>query len=138
MEDITQKAEGVFGFEMKRSITSLFKHHLQSIEDLRYNHQLALDNLKKEWKNSTGNDIPEHVLKDFNYLDFDRFSQIRKRTLDRGNESIRDLEKVLENFTISLKDNSKLTGNRPNVIQESIVRKLDENGIRAEHKINKV
>jgi len=138
MEENLQTASGVLGFEVKRSITSLFKHHLQLIEDIRYNHQIALDNLKKEWENSTGETVPMRILKDFNYLDFDRFSQARKRTLDRGNEAIRDLEKILENFEISLKDNNKLIGARPNVIQESIVVTGDENGVRTKHQVNKV
>ena len=39
-----------------------------------------------------------------NYLDFTRYSLLRKRILDNGNEGVRDLENFLDNFAFSLKN----------------------------------
>jgi hypothetical protein len=83
--------------ETKRIITKLFKYYLSSLEDLRYQHQLALDRLK--------DDLSPEQVEILNYLDFNRYSLIRKRILDNGNETIRDLHNFLENFDIKLKDN---------------------------------
>ena len=77
--------------ESKRMITKLFKHYLSSLEELRYQHQLAVDRLKGVFS-------PEQI-EIINYLDFHRYSMIRKRVLDNGNETIRDLHNFLENLS---------------------------------------
>lgn len=85
------------GAESKRIITKLFKYYLSSLEDLRYQHQIALDRLSPKLS-------PEEI-EILNYLDFHRYSMVRKRILDNGNETIRDLHNFLENFDFELKDN---------------------------------
>jgi hypothetical protein len=84
--------------ESGRLITKLFKQYLGSLEDLRYQHEVALDRLKETL-------TPEQV-EVLNYLDFHRYSMVRKRTLDNGNEIIRDLHNFLENFDVHLKNNT--------------------------------
>ena len=84
--------------ESGRLITKLFKQYLSSLEDLRFQHEVALDRLKDTL-------TPEQV-EILNYLDFHRYSMIRKRTLDHGNEIIRDLHNFLENFDVHLKNNT--------------------------------
>ena len=71
---------------------------------MRYQHQVALDRLKNELS-------PEQI-EILNYLDFHRYSMIRKRTLDYGNETIRDLHNFLENFEVNTKNNT-LNKNKP-------------------------
>tara|TARA_R100000808_G_C2149463_1_gene157861 strand:+ start:353 stop:673 length:321 start_codon:yes stop_codon:yes gene_type:complete len=83
--------------ESKRIITKLFKNYLSSLEDLRYQHQLSIDRLK--------DDLSPEQIEILNYLDFHRYSLIRKRVLDNGNETIRDMHNFLENFNIELNDN---------------------------------
>tara|TARA_R110002110_G_scaffold372694_2_gene582716 strand:+ start:110 stop:430 length:321 start_codon:yes stop_codon:yes gene_type:complete len=83
--------------ESKRIITKLFKCYLSSLEDLRYQHQLSIDRL--------GEDLSSEQIEVLNYLDFHRYSLIRKRVLDNGNETIRDMHNFLENFDIELNDN---------------------------------
>jgi len=83
--------------ESKRMITKLFKYYLSSLEELRYQHQVAIDRLKADFS-------PEQI-EIINYLDFHRYSMIRKRILDNGNETIRDLHNFLENFDFKLNDN---------------------------------
>jgi len=82
--------------ESKRLITKIFKTQLMVLEDLRYQHQDALDNLK-------GHLTPEQI-GSLNYLDFTRYSLLRKRVLDNGNEGLRDLENFLDNFVFELKN----------------------------------
>ena len=83
--------------EAERVITRLFKSHLFSIEDLKYQHLVALKRLQDELS-------PEQI-EILNYLDTYRYTMIRKRILDNGNETIRDLHNLLENFDVKLKDN---------------------------------
>ena len=89
--------------ESSRIITKLFKHYLSALEDLRYQHEVALDRLKDT--------LTPQEIEVLNYLDFNRYSLIRKRILDNGNETIRDLHNFLENFDIKLKD--RVLNNEP-------------------------
>ena len=84
--------------ESSRIITKLFKHYLSALEDLRYQHEVALDRLKDT--------LTPQEIEVLNYLDFHRYSMIRKRVLDNGNEAIRDLNNFLENFDVNLKNNT--------------------------------
>jgi hypothetical protein len=95
--EFTAKSDVFFKAESKRIITKLFKYYLNNLEDLRYQHQVALDRLK--------NELSPKQIEVLNYLDFHRYSMIRKRVLDNGNETIRDLDNFLENFDISMKNN---------------------------------
>jgi len=65
-------------FQFRRSITNLYKNFLSSAEDLKIKGQI--------------NDLDYQI--------------IRKRILDNGNDSIRELEETLDNF-IKLIDNKK-------------------------------
>ena len=83
--------------ESGRIITKLFKYYLASVEDLKYQHLVALKRLKTE--------LSDEQIEILNYLDTHRYTMLRKRILDNGNESIRDLHNLLENFDFKLKDN---------------------------------
>ncbi|MAF43995.1 MAG: hypothetical protein CMI54_07530 [Parcubacteria group bacterium] len=83
--------------ESKKTMVKLFKCYLTSLEDLRYQHQLALNKLK--------NQLSPEQIEILNYLDFNHYSLLRKRVLDTGNEGVRDLHNFLDNFDIKLKDN---------------------------------
>ena len=91
------KDRDILNSESERIIKRLFKYYLSSIEDLKYQHLVALKRLK------TG--LSEEQIEILNYLDTHRYTMIRKRILDNGNETIRDLHNFLENFDIELKDN---------------------------------
>ena len=92
-----KKETELFKKEAERVIIRLFKSHLFSIEDLKYQHLIALKRLQDELS-------PEQI-EILNYLDTHRYTMIRKRILDNGNETIRDLNNLLENFDVKLKDN---------------------------------
>jgi hypothetical protein len=92
-----KKEEKLFKKETEKIITRLFKSHLFSIEDLKYQHLIALKRLQDE--------LSPQQIEILNYLDTHRYTMIRKRILDSGNETIRDLNNLLENFDVELKDN---------------------------------
>ena len=63
-------------FQLRRKVVNLYKNYLFILEDM-----------KKD-----GYDIPE-----------EEYQRIRKRILDYGNDTIREMEENLENFDIELK-----------------------------------
>jgi len=93
-----EKGERLLKAESKRIVTKLFKCYLSSLEDIRYQHELSLERLKADLS-------PEQV-EILNYLDFHRYSMLRKRVLDSGNETVRDLHNFLENFDMKLQNNN--------------------------------
>ena len=82
-------------FQMQRNLISLYKHHLEVIENLRIDHQFMLKKMKQSF--------PKEAVDALDYFDENKYNYIRKRTLDIGNEAIRDFEKNMEKIDISLK-----------------------------------
>tara|TARA_B110001454_G_C12644627_1_gene402727 strand:- start:579 stop:881 length:303 start_codon:yes stop_codon:yes gene_type:complete len=82
-------------FQHSRNATNLYKTHLSIIRDIYEDHAIMLKKLE--------NYAPSEVLENLNYLTKDKYSYIRKKTLDIGNEAIRDFEKNMEKVEISLK-----------------------------------
>ena len=70
------------------------------LEDLRTQHVQSVRDIKN---------LTPKELETLNYLDFTRYSLLRKRILDNGNDSIRDLENFLENFDFKLKNKEPIT-----------------------------
>lgn len=97
-----EKGRDILNGESERIVKKLFKYFLNTIEDLKYQHLVSLRRLKP--------DLSEEQIEILNYLDMHRYTMIRKRILDNGNESIRDLHNLLENFDIKLKDNKPVKG----------------------------
>lgn len=76
----------------------LFKSFLILIEDLQNDHLINFSKLRKS--------IPSNyhdLLDQADYFDQKKMQYLRKKILDMGNESIRESENTLENFTISFK-----------------------------------
>lgn len=82
-------------FQMQRNLISLYKHHLEIIENLKVDHKFMIKKLKESF--------PSEAIDSFDYFDDSKYNYIRKRTLDIGNEAIRDFEKTLEKLDVSLK-----------------------------------
>jgi len=82
-------------FQMQRNLISLYKHHLEIIENLKVDHKFMIKKLKESF--------PSEAIDSFDYFDDNKYNYIRKRTLDIGNEAIRDFEKTLEKLDVSLK-----------------------------------
>ena len=88
-------AEGIFKKYCQRNTVSLFKGFLVILEDLHQEHQIQFDKLR--------DNLPEGcrpIIEQADYFDADKLQYLRKRTLDIGNESIRNIEGEFDNYTI--------------------------------------
>ena len=83
-------------FQSSREISALFKEMLNMLEDMKKDHDFHYQKLY------------EHIPKEYhdhidmaNHFTAEKVSWIRKRILDYGNSSIRNLQEELENYQIS-------------------------------------
>jgi hypothetical protein len=91
-------ADAVLRFQQQRILTTLFKGFLETLEDVEEDHNAALDKLVA----ALPPDLKQYVdLAD--HLTPEKGQQLRKRVLDRGNDSLRSLDELLKAFNISFK-----------------------------------
>lgn len=88
----------VLRFQLHRTITNLFKGYLIMLEDLGDSHDEAISKLKAA--------LPEQYrgfvdLAD--YLTEERGTLLRKKVLDAGNDTLREIEKLLAQFNVEMK-----------------------------------
>ena len=93
-------AEGILKKHCQRNTVSLFKGFLVMLEDLQKEHQIQFNKLRKNLPKDT---LP--ILEQADYFDEEKLQHLRKRTLAIGNETIRNIEGELENFTITFEFN---------------------------------
>jgi len=86
-------------FQVHRNITNLYKRYLNILEDLQEEHLNMLNKLSKK------NDIS--FLKDVDYFDENKYNYYRKRILDLGNETSRDIEKNFDFLDIKIQNDNK-------------------------------
>tara|TARA_B100000519_G_scaffold151119_1_gene132050 strand:- start:2669 stop:2956 length:288 start_codon:yes stop_codon:yes gene_type:complete len=77
-------------------ISSLFKLMLMMVEDMKKDHDFHYEKLYNEIPNEY-----HSVLRAADHFTDDKVSWIRKRILDFGNESIRNLDSKLDNYTVT-------------------------------------
>ena len=94
------EAQDIFRKQCERNTTSLFKGFLMMLEDLQKEHEINFNKLKK---NLPKEYLP--IISQADYFDDDKAMHLRKRTLDIGNEAIRNIEGGMENFTIDYEFN---------------------------------
>ena len=82
-------------FQTNRQITALYKSHLSIIQDITKDHHTMMKKLK--------NYVDPEVLENVDYLTEEKYNYIRKKTLDIGNEAIREFEAKMEKVEIHLK-----------------------------------
>ena len=77
-------------------ISRLFKMMLYMVEDMKKDHDFHYEKLYKEIPN-------EHhaIIRTANHFTPEKVNWIRKRILDYGNESIRNLHSDIDNYTVS-------------------------------------
>jgi hypothetical protein len=88
-------AEDIFRKHCERNTTTLFKGFLMMLEDLQKEHEINFNKLRKN--------LPDEyaaIIDQADYFDEDKVQHFRKRTLDIGNEAIRNIKGGFENFTI--------------------------------------
>jgi len=82
--------------ESNSQISSLFKMMLMMVEDMKKDHDFHYDKLY--------DNIPEDyhaIINTANHFTEQKVAWIRKRILDLGNESIRNFDSELDNYTVS-------------------------------------
>lgn len=80
---------------VKRIVTNLFKGQLETCADLNQAY------LAKLIKNKSK--IPPEVYNDLSWWDVGMMGQLRKRTLDKGNDSLREIEGLFDKIEITFK-----------------------------------
>ena len=83
-------------FQINRGIVNLYKKYFLIIQDLKQEHETLLEKVAQE----TSPDFPQKI----DYFTEDKYNYIRKKILDAGNDSIRELEKTLEVIDVRFKD----------------------------------
>lgn len=89
-------AKQLLCFLLKKNTIILYKKFLTSIEDLRFEHKAMLQRLE--------NSLPSQyhsLLRSVDYFDETKFSYIRKKVLDAGNEAVRSDEEQIDKFNIN-------------------------------------
>ena len=81
-------------------ILAILVNFLMMVEDLQVEHQIHFGKLR--------NSLPEEyntLIYQADYFDQEKLQHLRKRTLDIGNEAVRNIAGGFENFTISFEFN---------------------------------
>ena len=76
-------------------VRNFYKNHLSMIEDIQKEHEQMLKKVSEKTS-------PEFA-KNIDYFDRNKYNYLRKKTLDRGNDILRELESNLEMFDIRIK-----------------------------------
>ena len=99
---------------VQRNITKLFKSLLDVADDMKQQNSIMLSKVARE----TSLEFVQHV----NYLTPEAMDHIRKKVLDLGNESIREISSVLECFDLKVDENKleNLLKNKQNRKSKSI------------------
>ena len=84
-------------FQVNRNIINLYKSFLVMIEDIQDQHHRSFRKLKKA--------LPESIdlIDQADYLDEERLEYIRKKILDQGNNSLREILGQIEQFNLTSK-----------------------------------
>lgn len=93
-------AKKILNESSDKEIKSLFKTMLVLVEDMKKDHVFHYQKLYEE--------IPEEyhsVIRAADHFTPEKLAWIRKRILDHGNESVRNMQKEIENFKVTFKFN---------------------------------
>ena len=91
-------ASEVLRFQQERIIKTLFRGFLEVLEDVEADHNTALGKLVDA--------LPEdlrHYVDLADHLTPEKGLQLRKRVLDRGNDSLRSITDLVNSFNIQFK-----------------------------------
>lgn len=81
---------------VKRIVTNLFKAQLETSSELN---QLYLAKLIKN-----KDKIPPVIYNELAWWDMTTMGNVRKRTLDKGNDALREIESLFDSVDVKLKD----------------------------------
>ena len=83
-------ADNLISLFCHKEIVKLYKGFLSTIEDLKLENKIMIDKVAKHCAHEFANDI--------NHFTDERHGQIRKRVLDQGNETARNISAYTEMF----------------------------------------
>jgi hypothetical protein len=83
-------------FQVHRNIISLYKRYLNLIEDIQEEHINMLNKLN--------NKIDQETLKNIDYFDNNKYNYLRKKILDLGNETSREIIKNFDLLNVEIKN----------------------------------
>jgi hypothetical protein len=83
-------------FQIHRNITSLYKRYLNLIEDIQEEHVNMLNKLNSK--------IDQDTLKNVDYFDDNKYNYLRKKILDLGNETSREIIKNFDLLNVEIKN----------------------------------
>ena len=89
------QAKDICLFQVDRQVRVLYTNYLCALEDLRSLHQEMMDKISKIVPKERQNELAA-----LDYFSDVRFQQLRKRTLDTGNTSIRHITEQLNQVQI--------------------------------------
>jgi hypothetical protein len=91
------KLEELVAFQVNRNIINLYKSFLIMMEDMHHQHQSSFNKLKKA--------LPDDVdlINQADYWDEEAMDYLRKRVLDTGNHTLRELLGQIEQFNLTIK-----------------------------------
>lgn len=92
-------ANDLLRFQVRRNVTGLYKSFLILLEDLEQDQKIQFSKLKES--------MPEYkkLLDQAEFLDSGKSNYIRKKILDAGNGTIRELISELENYDVNFSEN---------------------------------
>lgn len=82
-------------FQINRNIINLYKRYLNIIEDLQEEHISMLNKINK--------DLDIAKIKNVDYFDDNKYNYYRKKVLDLGNETLREIEKNFDFLDLKIK-----------------------------------
>jgi len=103
MEEGGANLKDVISFQIHRNIVNLYKRYFEITEDLLSEHKSFISKIESRLSN-LGVDIEEANIEEIDYFTDKKFTQIRKKILDVGNDATRELDRTLEFVTIDLKE----------------------------------
>lgn len=89
---MAMEQKDILSFQVQRSISSLCKNFLNMLEDLSEEYERYFENPEEP---------PE------NFLDNKHFDHLRKRVLDKGGDTARDLIEELNKYEVRLSEKVK-------------------------------
>jgi len=86
----------LLSFAINRSVKKLFKNYLSLLTEIQQRHLKTIHTLQK-------NNVNQETVDEVNFLNLEDYGLYRKRVLDDGNDTIRDLENILDEFRLVVK-----------------------------------
>lgn len=82
--------------QIERIVTNLYKSQLETIADLNQQHLASIYQIQGK--------VDEKTLNILNYFSPSKMGQLRKKTLDNGNDAVREIKQIFEKVELDFKE----------------------------------